>query len=94
MSATVSTPTQQRWLTRLLSGQPHQVIEVHDRPYLLRWFLVPPNRFCNLYWHRFIGSDRILGRKPRHLWRGEPIPYVAGRSPAVKEVGLGRRCIA
>lgn len=38
--------------------------------------------------------DRILGRKPRHLWRGEPIPYVAGRSPAVKEVGLGRRCIA
>lgn len=28
MSATVSTPTQQRWLTRLLSGQPHQVIEV------------------------------------------------------------------
>ncbi|SPX88402.1 DUF6166 domain-containing protein [Mycobacterium xenopi] len=39
-------------------------------------------------------SDRILGRKPRHLWRGEPIPYVAGRSPAVKEVGLGRRCIA
>ncbi|WP_084043312.1 hypothetical protein [Mycobacterium avium] len=57
MSATVSTPTQQRWLTRLLSGQPHQVIEVHDRPYLLRWFLIPPNRFCNLYWHRFIGSD-------------------------------------
>src|SRR5574337_1510812 len=22
--------------------------------------------------------DRILGRKPRHLWRGEPIPCVAG----------------
>lgn len=40
------------------------------------------------------GDDRILGRKPRHLWRGEPIWCVAGRSPAVKEVGLVRRCIA
>lgn len=38
--------------------------------------------------------DRILGRKPRTLVRGEPILFVAGRSPAVRVAGLGRRCIA
>ncbi|WP_139808325.1 hypothetical protein [Mycobacterium avium] len=52
----------------------------------------PELNVANAAWQTTV--DRILGRKPRHLWRGEPIPYVAGRSPAVKEVGLGRRCIA
>lgn len=57
MSATISSPATQPWLSRLLSGQPHQVIAVNDGPYLLRWFLVPPNRYCQVYLHRFIGSD-------------------------------------
>ncbi|OFB36297.1 hypothetical protein BA059_25150 [Mycolicibacterium sp. (ex Dasyatis americana)] len=38
--------------------------------------------------------DRILGRKPRTSVRGEPIPFVGGRSPAFRVVGLVRRCIA
>lgn len=38
-------------------------------------------------------ADRILGRKPRTSVRGEPIRGVAGRSPAVRVVGLVRRCI-
>jgi hypothetical protein len=57
MSETVSTPSPQRWLTRLLSGQPHQVIGDPENPYLLRWFIIPPNRYCQIYWHRFIRSD-------------------------------------
>jgi hypothetical protein len=57
MSATISVPSSERWLARLLSGQPHQIIGPPDRPYLLRWFIIPPNRCCNIYWHRFIGSD-------------------------------------
>jgi hypothetical protein len=57
MSATVSSPTRQRWLTRLLSGQPHQVIGAPDDPYLLRWFLISPNRHCQVHGHRFIRSD-------------------------------------
>lgn len=57
MSATVSTPTAERWLVRLLSGQPHQVIGDPDHPYLLRWYLIPPNRYCNIYRHRFVRSD-------------------------------------
>jgi hypothetical protein len=58
MSATISSPAAQRWLPRLWSGHPHQVIRTSaGHPYLLRWFLVPPNRYCQVYWHRFIGSD-------------------------------------
>ena len=58
MSATISSPAAQRWLPRLLSGHPHQVIRTSaGDPYLLRWFLVPPNKYCQVYGHRFIGSD-------------------------------------
>ncbi len=57
MSATISVPSSDRWLARLLSGPPHQLIGPPDRPYLLRWFVIRPNRWCNIYWHRFVGSD-------------------------------------
>lgn len=58
MSATISSPAAQRWLPRLLSGQPHQIIRrASGEPYLQRWFLVPPTRYCRVYGHRFIGSD-------------------------------------
>jgi hypothetical protein len=50
MSATISVPSSDRWLARLLSGRPHQLIGPPDRPYLLRWFVIPPNRWCNIYW--------------------------------------------
>lgn len=58
MTESVSTPqTGRTWLAQLLTGEPHQVIGHADRPYLLRWYLIKPNRFCNLYFHRFVGSD-------------------------------------
>ena len=38
--------------------------------------------------------DRLLARKPRTSVRGEPIPCVAGRSPAFTVVGLVRGCVA
>ncbi len=57
MSATVSTPTPGRWLSVLLRGRPHEVIDNHDAAYLQRWHLIPRNRWCNIYLHRFIASD-------------------------------------
>jgi hypothetical protein len=58
MSATVSVPSSQRWLPRLLSGRPHQIIGPPDQPYLLRWFIIPTNPWCNICWQfRFIDSD-------------------------------------
>lgn len=42
------------WVTRrhadFVIGQPHD-------PYLLRWFVIPRNRFLNVYLHRFVRSD-------------------------------------
>jgi hypothetical protein len=57
VSATVSHPDYTRWLPRLLSGRPHQVIGGLDGPYLHRWYLIPPNRWCNVYLHHFMRSD-------------------------------------
>lgn len=57
MSATVSTPQPGYWLPVLMSGQPHQVITNHNVIYLQRWYLLPRNRLCNLYLHRFVASD-------------------------------------
>lgn len=57
VSATISVPTSQPWLRRLLSGRPHQSIGTEGDPYLQRWFLIPHNGFVNLYLHKFCHSD-------------------------------------
>ena len=57
MSATVSRPTAGRWLAILLRGRPHQVVGPPGHPYLLRWFVVPHNKFLNVYVHKFTASD-------------------------------------
>ena len=28
-----------------------------DAPYLLRWYIIPRNRWCNVYLHKFLRSD-------------------------------------
>lgn len=62
MSATISSPIAQRWLPQLLSGHPHQVIRTSaGDPYLLRWFLVPPNKYCQVYGQNF-SSSGLLNR--------------------------------
>ncbi len=57
MSAIVSVPVSRGWLAQLLSGRPHQVVGPVDRPYLLRWFIIPRNRIANIYLHKFVRSD-------------------------------------
>lgn len=57
MSATVSVPEQRGWLRRLLTGRPHQEIGPPDRPYLLRYFVIPHNSVVNVYLHKFVASD-------------------------------------
>jgi hypothetical protein len=44
------------WLRKLLSGEPHFVIG-QGAPYMLRWYLIPRNRFFNLYLHKFLRDD-------------------------------------
>lgn len=47
------------WLIgRIVSRRgPDVVIGGHDRPYLLRWFVIPRNPIFNIYLHHFWRSD-------------------------------------
>ncbi|MGY1490738.1 hypothetical protein ACW4YW_15130 [Methylobacillus pratensis] len=39
------------------SRMPDVVIGGRDDPYLLRWYVIPRNRFFNVYLHKFMRSD-------------------------------------
>lgn len=45
------------WARRLVSGQPHQVIGDGPNPYMLRWDVIPRNRWLKVYVHKFLRSD-------------------------------------
>lgn len=47
----------QRLINWAKSKEPDVVIGGQDSPYLLRWFLIPRNRFLNVYVHQFLRSD-------------------------------------
>ncbi len=46
-----------KWFGRLISGEPHFYIGGRERPYMLRWYLIPHNRWLNLYLHKFCRDD-------------------------------------
>lgn len=47
-----------RWAERTMASRPPDfVIGSKTDPYLLRWFVVPRNRFANIYLHRILKSD-------------------------------------
>lgn len=37
--------------------KPDEIIGGEDNPYLLRWYLIPRNRFFNIYLHKFLRDD-------------------------------------
>lgn len=41
----------------MLERGPDFIIGGEDDPYLLRWWVIPRNRFFNVYLHRFLRSD-------------------------------------
>lgn len=46
-----------QWLSVLLSGRPHFYIGGNERPYMLRWYLIPRNAWMNVYLHKFMRDD-------------------------------------
>jgi hypothetical protein len=78
------------WITTLFSGRPHFYIGGQENPYLLRWYLIPRNRWLNLYLHKFMrdDDDRALHDHPWWfvsvmLWGG----YVETRPARPSEPG-------
>lgn len=46
-----------RIIARITRRPPDVVIGGEDRPYLRRWWVIPRNRFFNIYLHQFLRSD-------------------------------------
>lgn len=40
-----------------MKREPDFIIGGRDNPYLLRWWVIPRNRWFNIYLHRFLRSD-------------------------------------
>lgn len=46
------------WIISLVTlRKPDFIIGGAERPYLLRWWVIPRNRFFNIYLHRFLRDD-------------------------------------
>jgi hypothetical protein len=48
------------WARYYITARPEPDFTVLDRerkPYLQRWYIIPRNDVCNVYLHRFLGSD-------------------------------------
>jgi hypothetical protein len=45
------------WFTKKVQTQPDFVIGPHDDPYMHRWYVIPRNRWFNIYLHEFHRSD-------------------------------------
>lgn len=56
-----------QWLRDLIIGPPHFVIWRSDIPYLMRWHLIPQNRFFNAYLHKFVADDDEVPHD--HPWK-------------------------
>jgi hypothetical protein len=47
-----------RWFEKIeRRRKPDFIIGGADHPYLLRWWIIPRNRFFNIYLHKFLRSD-------------------------------------
>jgi len=47
-----------RWFEKLAKSRvPDFIIGGRDNPYMLRWWVIPRNRFFNIYLHKFLRSD-------------------------------------
>lgn len=76
---------------------PDIVIGGHDEPYMLRWFVIPRNRFFNIYLHFFLRSDddRALHDHPwanaSYLLEGQYVEYTiaAGGIHHKKQIKAG-----
>lgn len=57
-----------RWAREWRSGKPHFTVGEPGFPYLRRWYVLPRNRYFNIYLHQFLhdDDDRALHD---HQWR-------------------------
>jgi hypothetical protein len=50
-----------RIIKKIMRRPPDFIIGGHERPYLLRWFVIPRNPIINVYFHAFRRSAMLSG---------------------------------
>lgn len=56
-----------RYFKQWFKLEPHLVVGDPAAPYMLRWWLIPRNRFFNIYLHKFLNDDDDRA-KHDHPW--------------------------
>lgn len=80
-------------ISRVAGRRPDFVIGSPAEPYLLRWWVIPRNRFFNIYLHHFLRSDddRALHDHPwinaSVLLRGQYLEHMPGGGAALRRPG-------
>lgn len=82
-------------LDKALGRYPDRIIGSEDDPYLLRWHVIPRNRFFNIYLHKFCKSDddRALHDHPwlfnvSVLLKGSYCEHLTGGRKKHRKAGL------
>lgn len=57
LSPTIVRALKRRLFRLPAARKPDFIIGGHDHPYMLRWWVVPRNRWFNIYLHHFLRSD-------------------------------------
>ncbi|SKL83258.1 hypothetical protein [Mycobacteroides abscessus] len=66
---TSTEPNNHRWLRKWLRLEPHQPIGAEgEPPYLLRWYVIPRNRWLNVYLHKFLRDDEDRALHDHPWW--------------------------
>lgn len=85
-----------KWLLNLFWRDADLCIGGRANPYLKRWYLIPRNRWLNVYLHKFLrdDDDRALHDHPWHsvslvLWGGYREIYKRGGSVLERDVTPG-----
>lgn len=75
------------WLLKLLRWEPHFIIGGKERPYMLRWWLIPRNPFLCVYLHKFLRDDDDRALHDHPWW----FISIMLRGSYVEEVDGGKR---
>ncbi len=67
--------------------KPDFIIGGPENPYLLRWYLIPQNRFFNVYLHKILRSDDDRARCTTILGGTSPSSSPAATSKCCRTIG-------
>lgn len=87
------------WIRTLLSGRPHQSIGGEENPYLRRWYLIPHNRWINVYLHQFLRDDDDRALHDHPWWfaslmvRGGYYEWMECPTPSQCRLSFGDQCV-